>query len=55
MDLTPLMNDSSVHPSDYVTEFIHRFELDITARIFKMGWPGFDQPNDRRKSIRLRL
>lgn len=37
MDLTPLMNDSSVHPSDYITEFIHRFEIDITARIFKVG------------------
>lgn len=37
MDLTPLMNHSSVHPSDYVTEFIHRFEMDIKARISRMG------------------
>ncbi|HWR66485.1 MAG TPA: PIG-L family deacetylase [Bellilinea sp.] len=37
MDLTTLMNDSSVHPSDYITEFIQRFEMDIKARIGKMG------------------
>jgi len=37
MDLTTLMNDSSVHPSDYITEFIHRFEIDVKARIGKMG------------------
>jgi LmbE family N-acetylglucosaminyl deacetylase len=37
MDLTTLMNDSSVHPSDYITEFIQRFEMDVKARIAKMG------------------
>jgi len=37
MDLTPLMNNSSLLPLDYVTEFIHRFEVDIKARIGKMS------------------
>lgn len=37
MDLTPVMNDSSVDPFDFVGEFIHRFEMDIKARISRMG------------------
>jgi len=31
------MNNSSLLPLDYVTEFIHRFEVDIKARIGKMS------------------
>lgn len=37
MDLTTLMNDSNVQPSDYIMEYIHRFEVDIKARIGRMG------------------
>lgn len=37
LDLTPLMNDASVHPSHYINEFIHRFERDVMDRIFRMS------------------
>jgi LmbE family N-acetylglucosaminyl deacetylase len=37
LDLTPLMNDASVHPSHYINEFIHRFERDVMNRIFRMS------------------
>ncbi len=37
MDLTPLMNDSSQQPSNYINEFIHRFEKDINDRISRMS------------------
>jgi len=37
LDLTPLMNDASVHPSHYMNEFIHRFENDVIDRIYRMN------------------
>lgn len=37
MDLTPLMNDSSLQPSYYINEFIHRFEKDVKDRINRMS------------------
>lgn len=37
MDMTPLMNDASKRPVDFVEEFIHRFAQDVSARIGKMG------------------
>lgn len=37
MDLTPLMNNPTLSPADYVAGFIHRFEIDIKARIGKLG------------------
>jgi LmbE family N-acetylglucosaminyl deacetylase len=37
MDLTPLMNDSSIQPLNYINEFIHRFENDVKDRINRMS------------------
>ncbi|MDO9086735.1 MAG: PIG-L family deacetylase [Anaerolineaceae bacterium] len=37
IDLTPLMEDTSLHPSDYINEFIQRFEKDVTNRINRMS------------------
>jgi len=37
IDLTPLMEDNSLHPSDYINEFIQRFEKDVTNRINRMS------------------
>ncbi|HSM24003.1 MAG TPA: PIG-L family deacetylase [Anaerolineaceae bacterium] len=37
LDLTPLMDDASVHPSNYINEFIHRFENDVNDRISRMS------------------
>jgi LmbE family N-acetylglucosaminyl deacetylase len=37
MDLTPLMNNSNIHPSDYVNDFIHHLEIDVEDRIARMS------------------
>ncbi|MDO9084928.1 MAG: PIG-L family deacetylase [Anaerolineaceae bacterium] len=37
MDLTPMMEDARLHPSNYINEFIHRFEKDVTDRINRMS------------------
>jgi len=37
MDMTPLINDTSKSPADFVQEFIHRFAQDVTERIGRMG------------------
>lgn len=37
MDLTPLMKNPTLPPADFVAGFVHRFEIDIRARIGKMG------------------
>jgi len=36
LDLTPLMNDASMHPANHINEFIHRFEKDVNDRINRM-------------------
>lgn len=37
LDLTPLMDDASVHTSNYINEFIHRFAKDVNDRINRMS------------------
>jgi LmbE family N-acetylglucosaminyl deacetylase len=37
MDMTPLMNDASLQPAEFVREFIQRFESEITGRVGKLG------------------
>ena len=37
MDLTPLVNDPNIQPSEYIHEFIHRFETDVMNRIARMS------------------
>jgi LmbE family N-acetylglucosaminyl deacetylase len=37
MDLTPLMEDARLHPSNYINEFIHRFEKDVNDRMNRMS------------------
>ena len=37
MDMTPLMNDASLKPSDYVQGFIQHFAKDVQERVNKMG------------------
>jgi LmbE family N-acetylglucosaminyl deacetylase len=37
MDLTPLMNDSNLQPSSYISEFIHRLENEVNDRIKRMS------------------
>jgi len=37
MDMTPLMNDTSLKPSEFVYGFIQRFARDVQERINKMG------------------
>jgi LmbE family N-acetylglucosaminyl deacetylase len=37
MDMTPLINDASRNPSDFIREFIHRFAQDISERIGRMS------------------
>jgi LmbE family N-acetylglucosaminyl deacetylase len=37
MDLTPLMEDPRLHPSNYINEFIHRFEKDVNDRMNRMS------------------
>jgi LmbE family N-acetylglucosaminyl deacetylase len=37
MDMTPLMNDASKNPGDFVQEFVHRFAQDVAARIGKLS------------------
>jgi len=37
MDLSPLMNDPEIQPSDFVSAFIQRFSVDVTDRINRMS------------------
>jgi hypothetical protein len=37
MDMTPLMNDASRNPGDFVQEYIQRFAQDISERIDRMN------------------
>jgi LmbE family N-acetylglucosaminyl deacetylase len=37
MDLTPLIENARLHPSNYLNEFIHRFEKDANDRINRMS------------------
>jgi LmbE family N-acetylglucosaminyl deacetylase len=37
MDLTPLMNDASLSPAEFVSNFIQRFAKDVQERIGKVG------------------
>lgn len=37
MDMTPLMNDASIKPADFVREFIQRFENEVTGRVGKLS------------------
>jgi len=37
MDLTPLMNDASLAPADFVREFIARFENEVAGRVGKLS------------------
>jgi LmbE family N-acetylglucosaminyl deacetylase len=37
MDMTPLMNDTSIHPADFVQGFIQRFAQDVSDRIGKIS------------------
>lgn len=37
MDLTPLIQDDSLDPLDYVLTFVQRFEQDLRARVTKMS------------------
>lgn len=37
MDLTPLINDTSINPADYVNGFINRFAEEVSARLSKLG------------------
>jgi LmbE family N-acetylglucosaminyl deacetylase len=37
MDMTPLMNDASVTPTEFVQEFVQRFALDVQERVSKMS------------------
>lgn len=37
MDMTPLMNDASLKPADFVREFIHRFEREVFERVGRMS------------------
>lgn len=37
MELTPLMNDISIEPVDFMREFIHRFENDVYERVGRMS------------------
>ena len=37
MELTPLMNDASIQPAEFVREFIQRFENEAIRRVGKLG------------------
>jgi LmbE family N-acetylglucosaminyl deacetylase len=37
MDMTPLMNDASLKPADFVQGFIQRFSADVRERVNRMG------------------
>ncbi|MBP8789138.1 MAG: PIG-L family deacetylase [Azonexus sp.] len=37
MDMTPLMNDASKNPADFVQELIHRFARDVSERIGRLS------------------
>jgi len=37
MDMTPLMNDASLTPADFVQEFVQRLSLDIQERVGRMS------------------
>jgi hypothetical protein len=36
MDLTPLMNDASIKPAEFVQGFVQRFALDVQERVNRM-------------------
>jgi len=35
MDMTPLMNDSKMHPAEYVRQFVQRFASDVQERVMR--------------------
>jgi LmbE family N-acetylglucosaminyl deacetylase len=35
MDMTPLMNDSKMHPAEYVRQFVQRFASDVQERVLR--------------------
>jgi hypothetical protein len=37
MDMTPLIIDANKYPLEFIQEFIHRFEQDVTERIGRMS------------------
>jgi len=37
MDMTPLMNDASLNPAEFVQELIHRFGQDVKERVNRMS------------------
>jgi LmbE family N-acetylglucosaminyl deacetylase len=37
MDMTPLLNDATTSPSDFVQEFMHRFAQDVSNRLQRMS------------------
>jgi hypothetical protein len=36
MDMTPLMNDASIKPAEFVQKFIQRFAQDVRERVNRM-------------------
>jgi hypothetical protein len=37
MNMTPLMNDANIKPSEFVREFIQHFAEDVKGRVSGMG------------------
>jgi hypothetical protein len=35
MDMTPLMNDSNLHPAEFVGQFIERLAMDVQERVIR--------------------
>jgi hypothetical protein len=35
MDMTPLMNDSNLHPAEFVGQFVQRFATDVQERVMR--------------------
>lgn len=40
MDMTPLINDSNLHPDEFVGQLIDRFALDVQERVMRNSSAG---------------